>query len=132
VDLRKDPAVIAAAYDDSAGVTALFNLNLIERINRELKAGIPAGAFGHNTRYDEEAGRNESHLVALQDLEVIVAGETVQVPVGTRILVEHSYKYSLEGFARLAAGAGLAVQRVWTDPGQLFSVQYLVPEAPVQ
>lgn len=142
VDLRKDPAVIAPAYNDAAGVTAAFNLNLVARLNRELGAAIPDGAFRHVTFYNEQAGRNESYLEVTgnEPLELFVGTRPAASDVGTgparmhfilqpdeRIRVEHSYKYDLPGFAALAAGAGLRVERVWTDERGWFSVQYLVP-----
>jgi uncharacterized SAM-dependent methyltransferase len=125
VDLQKDPAIIAPAYDDAQGVTRAFNLNLVERMNRELGLGIPTGAFEHFTQYNAAVGRNESYLVARQPVSFMLDGEEFSFAAGERILVEHSYKYTLEGFAELAASAGLRVKQVWTDKGQLFSVQYL-------
>jgi dimethylhistidine N-methyltransferase len=127
VDLKKDPAIIAAAYNDSAGVTRAFNLNLVERLNRELGAGIPAGAFEHATNYNELLGRNESFLVATRPLTIGLGGSSFHYEAGARIMVENSYKFSLEEFAALAADAGLRVVLVWMDERQLFSVQYLTP-----
>ncbi|MDQ3023461.1 MAG: L-histidine N(alpha)-methyltransferase [bacterium] len=128
VDLRKDAALIASAYNDTAGITREFNLNLVERLRRELNLDIPPDALAHSTQYNEAAGRNESYLVAMQSLQLAVSGESFNIGAGERILIEHSYKYSIDGFAALAAGAGLAVRQVWTDSEQLFSVQYLVDD----
>jgi len=125
VDLRKESSVIRAAYDDAEGVTRDFNLNLITRMNRELGTHIPERAMSHYTHYDEQAGRNASFLLAREPLHFEVAGESFEIKPGERILVEHSYKFSLEQFAELAAGAGLQVEHVWTDEWGWFSVQYL-------
>jgi dimethylhistidine N-methyltransferase len=128
VDLRKDPALIAPAYDDAQGVTRAFNVNLIARLNRELGADIPSDAFRHVTLYNEAVGRNESYLEAKRDVTIKLdrsAGPTFTLATRERVQIEHSYKYSLEGFAQLAAAAGLLVSRVWADADGLFSVQYL-------
>lgn len=128
VDLKKDPRVLERAYDDDAGVTAAFNLNLLARMNRELDADFDLRRFRHRARWVEAAGRIEMHLVSLADQWVRIDGQTVHFAHGESICTEHSHKYTLAGFARLARSAGLAVRRVWTDPAERFSVQYL--EAP--
>jgi dimethylhistidine N-methyltransferase len=127
VDLRKDPEVIAAAYDDRAGVTRAFNLNLVARMNRELHLNLNPDSVSHVTYYNAEAGRNESYLLPLEPLSFDIGSRHFDIAAGERILVEHSYKYSLGQFAQLSAEAGLRVDRVWTDAAQWFSVQYLVP-----
>lgn len=126
-DLKKDPRVLEAAYDDRQGVTAAFNLNLLERINRELGADFRLDRFRHLAFYNAPEGRIEMHLVSTQPHEVRVAGETFSFSSGERIHTENSYKYTLEEFGDLAARAGLNVRRVWTDADRMFSVQYLTP-----
>ena len=124
-DLRKDRKVLEAAYDDAAGVTAEFNLNLLLRVNRELGADFDLGCFQHRAVWDEERGRVEMHLVSTAAQTVQVDGESFSFAPGEAIHSESSYKYDLEGFAGLAAAAGLAVARVWLDERRWFSVQYL-------
>jgi len=128
-DLRKDPAILVAAYDDAAGVTAAFDRNLLVRINRELSADFPVERFRHQSVWNERDGRIEMHLVSLDDRVVTVAGRRFAFAAGESIHTESSYKYTLPGFAALAAGAGLAVRRVWTDARGWFSVQWLEPAA---
>jgi dimethylhistidine N-methyltransferase len=125
VDLRKSPEILEPAYNDSAGVTAAFNLNLLERINRELGADFDLDQFEHRAIYNEERSRIEMHLISRRDQTVRVAGRAFSFETGETILTECSYKYTFEGFAELAASAGFNVKRVWTDDQQLFSVQYL-------
>ena len=126
VDLRKDPRVLHAAYNDSAGVTAAFNLNLLTRINRELAADFDPSRFAHYAFYNARVGRIEMHLVSLREQAVTVAGERCTFACGESIFTESSYKYSLSGFATLADAAGYDVGSVWKDPSSLFSVQHLV------
>lgn len=129
VDLEKERERLEAAYDDAAGVTAEFNLNLLHRIRDELDVEIPIEAFRHRALYNEGEGRIEMHLVSERDLRVEVGEKTLSFEKGETIHTENSYKYTLERFAELADGAGLQVDRVWTDPEQLFSVQLLSPRA---
>jgi dimethylhistidine N-methyltransferase len=124
-DLRKDPAILEAAYDDAEGVTADFDRNLLVRFNRELGADFPLEQFRHRAVWNEADGRVEMHLVSLDARTVTVAGRRFAFAAGETIHTENSYKYTLAGFAALAAGAGLAVRRVWTDPRGWFSVQWL-------
>lgn len=125
VDLKKDPCLIASAYNDRRGVTAAFNLNLLGRINRELGADFRLDRFAHYAFYNPRAGRIEMHLVSLEDQVVRLNGEAVRFVLGESIWTESSYKYSLEDFERLASGAGFCVRHVWTDADKLFSIQYL-------
>ena len=125
VDLRKDRAVLEPAYDDALGVTAAFNKNLLERINRELGADFELERFRHLARWNPAAGRVEMHLVSEVEQRVRVAGAEFRFAAGESIHTENSYKYALDQFAALAGQAGLAVRRVWTDRDALFSVQYL-------
>jgi L-histidine N-alpha-methyltransferase len=125
VDLKKDKAVLNAAYDDSEGVTAAFNLNLLERINREAGGDFDASAFAHRAFYNGERGRVEMHLESRRDQAVNIAGERVAFAAGETIHTESSYKYAPEEFARLSKRAGWRPLRRWTDAGPLFSVWFL-------
>lgn len=125
VDLRKDKSVLEAAYNDKAGVTASFNLNLLQRINRELNGDFDLSRFRHLAVYNPDRGRIEMHLISLDNQLVQVGGEHFSLRADEHIVTEYSYKYTLPGFAALAAKAGLAVQQVWSDDRRWFSVQYL-------
>ena len=125
VDLKKDPAVIEAAYNDVAGVTAEFTLNMLARLNREIGSDFELSAFAHRARYNPMAGRIETHIVSRCEQQVKIGRNKAVFRADEAIQVEYSCKYSLADFAALAEKAGLAVQRVWTDPQQMFSVQYL-------
>ena len=125
VDLKKDPDIIERAYNDPEGVTAAFNLNLLARANRELGADFAIDHFRHQAVYNRQAGRIEMYIVCLQPQVVHLGDLAFPFGEGDRILTECSYKYGLDEFARLAASAGLKVERVWTDDRHLFSVQYL-------
>jgi L-histidine N-alpha-methyltransferase len=127
IDLRKDPNVLERAYDDSSGVTAEFNLNALRHINRELGSDFDLSAFEHYAAWVEDESRIEMHLVSKRDQTVHIAGENVKIKRGEHLRTEYCHKYTLEGFADLAAMAGLSVSRVWTDPEQKFSVQLLEP-----
>ncbi len=124
-DLRKDPAILEAAYNDAQGVTAAFNLNLLSRINRELSANFDLGAFYHQAIYDEELGRIEMLLVSRRAQQVTIAGQRFAFAEGETIRTEYSHKYAVEGFQRIAAKAGFAPSQVWTDPRSLFAVHLL-------
>jgi dimethylhistidine N-methyltransferase len=126
VDLKKDPAVLHNAYNDSHGVTAAFNLNLLERINRELDCDFQLDRFEHYAFYNPREGRVEMHLVSLGDQTVHLDNVTIHFAKGESIWTESSYKYTLEEFEQMAAAAGFKVERVWKDEQQWFSVQYLV------
>jgi len=128
VDLRKDPAVLEAAYNDSEGVTAQFNLNVLARINRELQGDFRLDRFRHLAFYNAEHGRIEMHLESLADQAVTVAGERIELRAGETIHTENSHKYTLDDFRELAAKAGFRVQHVWTDDCCMFSVQYLTAD----
>jgi len=127
VDLKKDPQVLARAYNDSVGVTAAFNLNLLERLRAELGAELDPRGFRHRAFYDAARGRIEMHLVSRRAQEIRVLGRRFRFEPGETIHTENSYKYSVEEFHALARGAGLRPQRVWLDPRRLFSVHYLTP-----
>lgn len=125
VDLLKDSRILEAAYNDRAGVTAAFNLNLLERLRHELDCDIDPCRFEHRAFFNEACSRIEMHLLSPRAQEVRIETEHFVFAAGETLHTENSYKYSVEGFRRLAAGAGFASQAVWTDPRQLFSVHYL-------
>jgi dimethylhistidine N-methyltransferase len=129
IDLRKPRALLEAAYDDAAGVTARFNLNLLERINRELLGRFDLGAFAHRALWNRRHGRVEMHLVSRTRQTVRIDGLALEVSFrrGETIFTESSYKYSLEEIRDLARAAGLAVERCWLDEQQWFSVSLLAP-----
>ncbi|HWB81414.1 MAG TPA: L-histidine N(alpha)-methyltransferase, partial [Nannocystaceae bacterium] len=124
-DLRKPASVLEPAYDDAAGVTAEFNLNLLVRINRELRGDFDPSRFEHRAYWDDEHGRIVMTLVSTCAQVVTVAGRSFAFAEGEAVRTEYSHKYTLESFAELAQRAGLRVERVWTDPQQWFSVQLL-------
>jgi dimethylhistidine N-methyltransferase len=125
VDLKKDPKVLEPAYNDAAGVTAAFNLNLLARINRELAGDFDLDRFEHHALYDPTFGRVEMYLISRRRQSVRAAGERIDFEEGEPILTECSYKYTVRGFQALAAAAGLRARQVWTDANRWFSVQYL-------
>jgi len=125
VDLRKDKAILDAAYNDAAGVTAAFNLNLLARINRELEGDFDLAGFEHRAFYEPEQGRIEMHLVSLKDQTVTVAGRKFAFARGETIHTENSYKYDIERFRSLAVSTGWSHRSVWTDSDRLFSVHLL-------
>ena len=125
IDLIKDPAILNAAYDDAAGVTAKFNLNLLVRINRELGADFDPASFSHHAFYNSERKRVEMHLASRRRQKVRVAGRTIDFRVGETIHTENSYKYALESFGALARGSGFTPLAAWSDPLGYFSVQAL-------
>ncbi len=125
VDLHKDPAILIPAYDDAAGVTAAFNLNLLTRLNREADADFDLGAFAHRAIWNEAESRIEMHLVSLREQVVHLAGNRSAF-AGARRCTENSYKHTPAAFAQLAQAAEWRVARVWMDAKRLFSVQLLV------
>ncbi len=125
VDLRKDAAVLQAAYDDAQGVTAAFNRNLLVRLNRELGADFEPASFAHLARYDAPRGRIEMHLQSRRAQTVHVAGHVLRFAVDETIHTENSYKYTQDGFAELARQAGWQAAARWSDALQRFGVQYL-------
>jgi dimethylhistidine N-methyltransferase len=129
VDLAKDPAVLHAAYNDAAGVTARFNLNLLARINRELGADFELDGFSHRAFYDEEKQRIEMHLVSERRQVARVGGTAISFAAGETIHTENSYKYSRDGFRALARRAGWQPVECWTDARDYFSVHALAQPA---
>jgi dimethylhistidine N-methyltransferase len=125
VDLEKDRQILEQAYNDAAGVTAEFNLNLLVRLNRELGANFDVAAFRHEAVWDETHSRIEMRLVSLRRQVVQLAGCSFGFAAGEILVTEYSHKYSLAAFRALAEANGFAVARTWTDPAGLFSVQLL-------
>jgi len=126
VDLQKDPDIIWRAYNDSAGVTAEFNLNMLRHLNREFDTDFDLNAYEHSAEYNEQEGRVEMRLISEQHQEVTVGNTSFSIDEEEAILTEYSHKYTLEDFAAMAKGAGFNVNGVWMDAERLFSVQYLV------
>jgi len=129
VDLKKDKRILEAAYNDQAGVTAAFNLNLLVRANRELGATFDPDAFSHRAIYREEEGRIEMHLFSDRAQTVEVNGHRFHFAAGESIHTENSCKYSIDEFQAMAAEAGWRPRHAWVDDDRLFSLHYL--SAPV-
>ena len=125
VDLKKDETVLHAAYNDTAGITAEFNLNILRHINRELDADFDLDGFTHDARWYPEHGRIEMHLVSKRAQSVRVDGKTFEFVGGETIHTEDSHKYTVEEFHALAGKAGWRAFRYWTDDEDLFSIHYL-------
>ena len=125
VDLVKDPAVLHAAYNDAAGITAAFNRNLLVRANREAGANFDPERFAHYAPYNVEEHRIEMYLVSVAAQIVRVCGRPIAFAEGEAIHTEWSHKYTIEDFRSLAAQAGFTPRAVWTDPDRLFSLHWL-------
>ncbi len=126
VDTTQDPALLIPAYDDAAGVTAEFNLNLLDRINRELGGDFDRRNFRHLARHDPKLGRVEMHLVSQRDQEVHVRGRTFWFAAGETIHTENCYKYSPSEFLRMAHAAHWRLERSWQDGGRTGFTVYLL------
>jgi dimethylhistidine N-methyltransferase len=124
VDLKKDPKILHAAYNDSRGITRHFNLNLLERINRECGSNFDLSRFAHRAFYHHERGRIEMHLVSLQDQTVEIDESSIEFREGETIHTENSYKYTPEEFQQLASEAGWKAMSIWKDPQSFFSIHY--------
>jgi L-histidine Nalpha-methyltransferase len=124
VDLQKNQSVIEAAYNDKAGVTAEFNLNLLAHINRETGANFDLRRWQHRAIYNSEAGRIEMYLISTTDQTVRIQDRQFHFRTGEKILTEHSYKHTPEGFIALARQAGFDFVKLWTDDARLFGVFY--------
>jgi L-histidine Nalpha-methyltransferase len=124
-DLVKDPGVLVRAYDDSAGVTAAFNLNVLRRFNAEMGATFDLSRFRHEAIWNPHASRIEMHLVSTRRQEVTLAGETLRFEAGEHIVTEHCHKYTVAGFAAQAALARWKAAAHWLDDRGYFSVNYL-------
>jgi dimethylhistidine N-methyltransferase len=125
VDLEKPKIILERAYNDAAGVTAKFNLNLLIRFNREYDADFELRAFEHEAVYDEKEKRIEMRLISLRRQSVHIAGARIDLDVGEYIVTEHSHKYSPDRFADMTRQAGFEFCQAWSDADNLFSVQYL-------
>ncbi|HWY40048.1 MAG TPA: L-histidine N(alpha)-methyltransferase [Chthoniobacterales bacterium] len=124
VDLQKDRHVIEAAYNDSAGVTAKFNKNLLARINRELGSDFDLAHWQHYAIYNPAEGRIEIYLISETDQTVRIGDQSFEFRSGDKILTEYSYKHTIGGFTMLARQAGFEFQQVWTDDQRWFGVFY--------
>lgn len=122
MDRIKDPATLVSAYDDAAGVTAAFNRNLLERINRELDGTIPLDAFAHEARWNGDCGRIEMHLVATHDVRFTVAGQEFAMAAGETIHTENSHKYGPRDARIVLRAGGWTPLQEWTDPNGQFAV----------
>lgn len=129
IDLQKDPAVIEAAYNDAQGITAAFNLNILNRINAELRGDFRLEDFRHRAVYDNQFHRIEISIVSLRDQQVKIADQVFALKKNEEILTEYSHKYTIDGFARLAAQHGFALHQSWTDHQERFAVLYLALDA---
>jgi len=125
IDLKKDRTILEAAYNDSRGVTAAFNKNILHRLNTEMGANFSLSEFRHHAYYNEPCGRIEMHLVSLRPQTVTIAGSDVFFREGEMIHTENSYKYTPEEFEELAARADFLSKKSWVDPEQRFAVYYL-------
>ena len=125
VDLVKDPARLHAAYNDAAGITALFNKNLLVRANRELGMDFDPAAFAHYAPYNAGAQRIEMYLVSLKRQRVRLRGQEFEFAQGEPVHTEDSHKYTIESFREMACRAGFNPRAVWTDEERLFSVHWL-------
>ena len=125
VDLKKDPQRLHDAYNDAAGVTAQFTLNLLRRMNRELDANFDLAAFAHDAFYDPIEGRIEIYFRSLREQTVTVAGQRFVFAGGERVHTEYSYKYDDAGIAALARSGGFSIEKSWSDPARLFAVVWL-------
>lgn len=125
VDLEKDESTLSKAYNDDAGVTAQFNLNVLSRMNRELDANFDLDAFDHKALYNRDEHRIEMHLFSRKAQEVTVCGHTIRFARNESIHTENSYKYSVTRFTELAKSAGWSVDQSWTDKNALFSLHAL-------
>jgi dimethylhistidine N-methyltransferase len=125
VDMKKDINKLEKAYNDAQGVTADFNLNVLLHINKRLGADFDPDKFRHKALYNEDKGRIEMHLECTKDHRVYINGNAYAFEAGETIHTENSYKYSIDGFHRLAARAGFSPIKVWTDRDGLFSIHYL-------
>ena len=124
IDRQKDTAILESAYNDSAGITAEFNLNVLHRINRNFSGNFDTTKFRHRAIYNEVAGRIEMYLDSECPQVVTVASEDFRLGEDEAILTEHSHKYTLEGFSALANGVGFRIGNVWSDADEWFSILY--------
>jgi L-histidine N-alpha-methyltransferase len=124
-DVKKDKALLDAAYNDSEGLNAAFNLNLLHRISKELDSDIVIDDFAHVAFYNPDEGRVELYIRSLKDQSVVIAGRRFSFAAGEMIHTENSYKYAIPEFRALAVRAGFSALDTWTDADGKFSVHYL-------
>jgi dimethylhistidine N-methyltransferase len=122
LDQLKDEAALISAYDDAGGVTAAFNLNLVDRINRELEGTMPRNGFAHRARWNEALARIEMHLEALRDLTFEIAGQQFAMRRGETIHTENSHKYEPRGSTMLLLAGGWTPKAAWSDAAERFTV----------
>ena len=130
MDRVKDPAILLRAYDDSAGITAAFNLNLLVRINAELGGNIPLGAFRHRAVWNDPMSRIEMHLEAVRDVAFTVAGQGFAMRAGETVHTENSHKYGPRDARLLLRAAGWSPVKEWTGAGDAFALILAEAEAP--
>lgn len=124
IDRQKDVAALDRAYNDSAGVTAEFNLNVLQHINREFDGDFDLNNYSHRAIYNEDYGRIEMYLDSNCEQIVSVGGQEIEIRAGEAILTEHSHKYTIEGFAAMTEAAGFRVENIWSDAQEWFSIIY--------
>ncbi len=129
VDRRKDPDTLHAAYNDSAGVTAAFNLNALTHLNRDLDGSFDISAFKHKAFFNDEASRIEMHLESVKEQRVQLAGQTFHFEAGETILTECSYKYDEPRLTALVEGGGFTIDTLYTDNQHWFWIAWLRPTA---
>lgn len=130
VDLHKSEDLLNAAYNDASGITAQFNLNILNSINRAIDADFDARKFDHLALYNKDLMRIEMHLVSKEPQTVKLDGGTISFATGETLHTENSYKYSLESFTTLIEAAGFRLQKSWLDEQRLFSVHFLAVNKP--
>ena len=130
LDMVKDTAVLEAAYNDSAGVTARFNLNMLYRMNRELGADFDIGGFEHHAVYNRQRRRVEMYIRSLYRQTVSIPGAetTIQLDVGDLIHTENSHKFTMPQVRSMASGAGLKIERLWQDDRRFYSLVLMSPD----
>ena len=126
VDLQKDPKLIERAYNDSAGVTAEFNLNMLQHLNRDYGANFDITEFAHSANYDQDNGRVVIELVSQVEQTFAIGNTEFNLANGEAILTEYSHKYTIEGFSDMVEHVGFSVAKIWTDTQCMFSVHYCV------
>ena len=122
MDRIKDETTLVRAYDDAAGVTAAFNMNLLDRINRELSGTIPVDAFRHRALWNDDRARVEMHLEATRDATFTVDGQPFAVAAGETIHTENSHKYATRDARILLRSGGWTPIDMWTDPDDRFAL----------
>ncbi len=125
VDLEKDADLLEAAYNDSKGITAAFNKNILIRFNRELNADFNIENFEHESVYNKALGRVEMHLISTTEQDIHIGDEEIHLKKGESIHTENSYKYEISKFKEMAKSAGFETAKVWTDDRNYFSILYL-------